>query len=272
MSFNILELSRSLGRPIGLLRLSRGNVVALFTDADREIPVGDDDYLPLAISRTEIRDSSERRKNLVTVTLPLSASVTSWWRPYPPSGPVYVTWLAKHYGDDEVNVEWTGRVIGARFTDTVMEINCEPTRSNGGSRGLSLRWQKGCPLPVYSQGIGMCNADKADFAVPGVLTAAEGITIEAAAFGALPSGRLAGGFVEYTRADGETETRSIMAHGGNQIVLNYGTDQLEEGAEVTAYWGCPHNFAACRDLFANEPNYGGAIYMPTKSPFDGSPL
>jgi hypothetical protein len=272
MAFSLLELSRYGGKPIGLLRLARGNVLARFTDADREIAVDDEDYLPLAVSRSEIRDSSERRKNLVTLTLPISASVTSWWRPYPPSGPVFVTWLAMHYGDNEVAVEWTGRVIGARFTDTVLELNCEPTRSNGGSRGLNLRWQRGCPLAVYSQGIGMCNLDKADFAVPGVLTAAEGITLEADAFGELPSGRLAGGFVEYLRADGEIETRSIMAHAGNQIVLNYGTDQLEEDAEVTAYWGCPHNFAACRDLFENEPNYGGAVYMPIKSPFDGSPL
>lgn len=272
MGFNLLELSRNLGKPVGLLRLSRGNVVARFADADREIEVGEEIYLPLPISRSEIRDSSERRKNLVTVNLPISVEVASWWRPYPPSGRVFVTWLAKHYGDDEVNVEWTGRVIGARFTDTVMELNCEPTRSNGGSRGLNLRWQRGCPLAVYSQGIGMCNADKADFAAPGTLTAAEGITLEADAFGLLPDGRLAGGFVEYTRPDGEIETRSIMAHAGNQIVLNYGTDQLEEDAEVTAYWGCPHNFAACRDLFGNEPNYGGAVYMPIKSPFDGSPL
>jgi hypothetical protein len=272
MSFNLLELSRNLGRPIGLLRLSRGAVVELYTDADRVVTRGGDDYLPLAgLARSEIRDSSQRLKNMLTLTLPVDAPVASWWRPYPPSGRVGVVWLATHSGDDEVNVEWIGRVVAPRFTDTLLQLNCEPSSGNQRSRSASMKWQYTCPLVVYSQGLGMCNADRALHATPAVLTSVAGSVIQAEAFGLLASGILAGGVFEWERPDGETEYRTILSHAGETVVLNYGSDTLEEDLAGTAFRGCPHNFAACRDDFENEPNFGGTVYAPIKTPFDGNP-
>ena len=67
------------GRPIGLLRLSRGNLLELYTTADREVTVGADTYLPLAITRSAIRDSVERQKSVVTLTLPVDAPCAAWW-------------------------------------------------------------------------------------------------------------------------------------------------------------------------------------------------
>ena len=273
MAFSLLELSRSLGRPIALLQLSRGAVIERYTDADRIVTRGGDDYLPLAgLARSEIRDSSQRLKNLLTITLPVDAPVAPWWRPYPPSGKVGVVWLATHSGDEEVNIEWIGRVVAPRFTDTTLQLNCEPSSSNSRSRGMTQRWQRTCPLPLYSQGLGMCNVDKALHAVPAVLASVSGSVIEAPEFAAIASGILAGGFVEWTRPDGEKEYRSVMSHSGATVVLNYGSDTLAEDVDVTAYRGCPHNFAACRDDFENEENYGGTVYSPIKTPFDGQPV
>lgn len=272
MAFDLLERSRYAGRPIGLLRLSRGNLLELYTTADREITVGADTYLPLAVSRSAIRDSVERQKSVVTLTLPVDAPCAAWWRPYPPSTIVGVSWLAKHWGSDEVAVEWSGRVVGSRFTDTQLILACEPARTNARARGLPLRWQLGCPLPLYSQGVGMCNVSKAAHALPATLTEVAGANIRAAAFATLPSGRLAGGFVEWTRADGEPEVRSIMAHDGDLVILNYGASDLGENLELTGYPGCKHNFADCRDYFENEPNYGGSVYQPVRTPFDGNPV
>lgn len=272
MTFDLLERSRWSGQPIGLLRLSRGGLVERYTTADREIAVGADVYLPLAITRSAIRDSSERAKGVLTLTLPVDAPCAPWWRPYPPSTRVGATWLALHRGSTDVAVEWTGRVIGPKFTDTQLILSCEPTQTNARSRGLALRWQTGCPLVLYSQGVGMCNVSKAAFAVPAELTGSAGASMQADAFAAVPEGRLAGGFVEWIRPDGEIEVRSIMAHTGNLILLNYGAEDLDEGLDVTAYPGCKHNFADCNGFFSNGPNYGGAVYRPRKSPFDGNPV
>lgn len=272
MTFDLLEKSRLGGKPVGLLRLSRGSLLQLYTTADRNIVVGTETYLPLAITRSAIRDSAERAKGVLTLTLPVDAPCAAWWRPFPPSTPVGVTWLATHRGSTEVAVEWVGRVIGPKFTDTVLTLSCEQSKTNARSRGLALRWQRGCPLALYSQGVGLCNVNRAAHAVAGVLTAVAGLGIRAAAFGTAPAGRLAGGYVQWTRPDGGTELRSISAHAGDLVTLNYGSDTLAVNLSVTAYPGCKHNFADCSGYFNNGPNYGGALYMPTKSPFDGNPV
>jgi uncharacterized phage protein (TIGR02218 family) len=180
--------------------------------------------------------------------------------------------MAKHYGDDEVATEWMGRVVSPSFTDAVLTLNCEQGRTTARSRGLGLRWQRGCALALYSQGDGMCNLDKADFAVPATLTDVDGLVLTATEFGAVEDGRLAGGFLEWTRDDGEPEIRSISAHSGNAVRLLYGTDQLAIGSAVTAYEGCRHTAADCNDHFNNKPNYGGSEYMPNRSPMDGNPV
>lgn len=272
MGFDLLERSRNLGRPIGLLVLARGNIVERYTDADRLITRGGDDYLPLAgLARSDIRDSSQRLKNMLTITLPVNAPVAPWWRPYPPSGRVGVVWLATHSGDTEVNIEWIGRVVAPRFTDTLLQLNCEPSSGNSRSQALSMKWQRTCPLVLYSQGLGMCNVDKSLHATPATLSSVAGAVIQSAAFGALASGILAGGYVEYVRPDGEAEFRTVMAHTGSTVVLNYGSAALAAGLEVIGYRGCRHNFQACRDDFDNGPNYGGTVYSPIKTPFDGNP-
>jgi hypothetical protein len=271
VGFNLLELSRILGRPVALLRLTRGNLVERYTNADRAIDAGGFTYLPLAIDRGPIRDGAERGKSTLQITLPIDAPCVSWWRPYPPSTPVGVAWMAKHYGDDEVATEWSGRVVTPDFGDSLLTLNCEQGRTTARSRGLSLRWQRGCPLALYSQGVGMCNVDKALHAVPATLTGVDGLTLSAAEFGAVTTGRLAGGYVEWTRDDGEPERRSITAHDGSDVLIQYGSDTLAVDSEVTAYWGCKHTWDDCGE-FDNQPNYGGSKYMPNRSPMDGNPV
>lgn len=270
MAFDTIERSASGGRPIHLFKLARGGVVVRYNDSDETIEREGFSYQPLPIRRGEISDSTERRKNMVTLTMPVDAEVASWWRPYPPSGPVFVTCMATHYSDTEVATEWTGKVIGPKFSDTELQLSCEPSSASNQGRGRTLRWQRGCPLALYSQGIGMCNVSKATHAIPAEPSAIVGVTVTAAAFDAVPDGRLAGGFMEYLRTDGEMEFRTIMAHTGANIVLNYGL-VLPPGAEVVVYPGCAHTWADC-GYFDNQDNYGGSLFMPNKSPFDGNPV
>ncbi len=270
MTFRLLELSRRKGEPIGLLRLSRGSLLALYTNIDRPLTIGAETYVPMNPSRSSIRDSHERQKGVLTITLPISAPVLSWWYPYPPSQTIGVTWLAKHRGDDEVVTEWTGRVIGPKRTDTQLILSCEQSKTNARIRGQVLRWQRGCPLALYSQGLGMCNVDKSAHAIDTTVDDISGNQVTAAAFGTAPLS-LMGGFAAWTRPDGEPEFRSIMEHSGETITLQYGTDTLADGDAITVYPGCPHDWAGC-GLFANQDNYGGAKYLSQKSPFDGNPL
>lgn len=108
--------------------------------------------------------------------------------------------------------------------------------------------------------------------VEATVTALAGLTLTAAAFAGLPSGRLAGGFVRWARAaDGLIEFRTIKAHAGNTITLDYGALDLAVDLVLRAYPGCAHNWADC-GYHENRHNYGGDLWMPVKNPFDGNPV
>lgn len=103
------------------------------------------------------------------------------------------------------------------------------------------------------------------------LTAVSGLTLTAAAFGLFASGRLAGGFIEWTRADGLAEFRTIRTHSGSSIVIDYGAADLAVGLVVTAYPGCAHTWDDCVS-HENKLNFGGDLWMPVKNPFSGNPV
>lgn len=105
------------------------------------------------------------------------------------------------------------------------------------------------------------------FALTATLSAVNGLTATAAAFGAAPLS-LAGGTATWLRDDGLIERRSIMRHTGSDIVLLYGAADLAVGLAVTVLPGCPRTWAAC-EARGNTLNYGGAIYKPVKNPMDG---
>ncbi|MGH1447875.1 MAG: phage BR0599 family protein [Pseudomonadaceae bacterium] len=103
------------------------------------------------------------------------------------------------------------------------------------------------------------------------LTALSGLTLTAAEFTTYASGRLAGGFIEWVRADGATEIRTIREHSGDTITIDYGALDLAVDLVVTAYPGCAHTWAACGQL-ENQINYGGNLHMPLENPYSGDPV
>lgn len=271
MSFDIRELSLWGGKPVAYFKFTRGGVSWYYTNADRPIDYGGHTYLPAAIKRSAIKIGSERKKLTITVTLPSTLPVIANWRPFPPRDRVVLTIMLQHVGETDVTVDWIGRVMGPKFNGATTELSCEPTLTTARRSGLTRCWQKGCPLAVYSQGAGMCNVVKADFAVAATLTPITAITFSSSAFLAVADGRLAGGFIEWPRvADGVMEQRSIMAHSGDTITLDYGLYDIAEPKAVTAYPGCRQNWNDCDGFFNNGVNYGGDLWMPRRTPFDGN--
>lgn len=281
--FETFELSRFLGRKRELYRFARGAVVHLFTSADRDITIGADTYVSArGISRTEISETGRSAKaNQVTITvpyrmdpaatdLPVTQPLGNWFNPYPPGERALVTIMSTHIGDpdQQVNTEWIGRVLGPKFSDTTLELTCDPSYRNPRTSGRQPRIGRTCDVPVYSQGIGMCNLDKAVHEVPATLSGVSGLALTAAAFSGAPR-NLGGGFVEWVRLDGLTERRTIWSHAGDTIVVNYGATDLAPGLVLSAYPGCAHNREACID-YDNLPNYPGYANLPTSDPLPRS--
>lgn len=279
------EISRWLARPVTLVRFDRQHLSWRYTDADRNIPIDGETFLAVrgGVTRGNIRDTSNAKKSELKVTipylldpaaseLPITQELGDNWRPYPPGDDIVVTVMETQFGDPDeaVEVRWSGFVIAPEFTDTQLTLNCAPSKSGTRKSGVAPRWCRVCPLVLYSQGRGMCNVDPADHALPAELSGVVGLTLSATAFASLPSGRLRGGFVQWERPDGLLERRTITAHIGNVITVNYGGRELEPGLSVTAYPGCAHTDADCHDYFDNRANNGGAKFLPVKNLFDGN--
>ena len=284
MDFNLRELSRFLGRPVQLFVFTRQTRVWRFTTADRDVPVGGHVYLSArGMSRSEVRETAEPAKNRVKIKVPFltdpdaaeyppTQALGLNWHPYPPSDPVYVTCLSYHAGDPdaELIVDWSGRVLQPKINGAMMELVCTPSRAARGAWvGGARRAQRACDVPVYSQGIGMCNLDPDDWEVEVTVTDVDGLTITAAEFERDDGIAWDGGLVQWTREDGIVETRTINASAGLSITLDYGASSLAGVTDLKAWPGCPHNWAAC-NLRDNTDNYGGCMCMPNKSAFDGT--
>ena len=276
MSFEALETSRFLGRPVRLFVFQRQALVWRYCRAQQDLVIGGDTYLAAAIDRSEIQQTAERAKDEITITMPYlrdpgaavfpaTQALGDNWHPYIPSDPIAVTCLATHYGDtDPPAVEWSGIVTQPAFTDTELTLTCTPGPAIARARNQGPKWQRGCWKTVYSTGLRGCNLALGAFEVADTLSAVAGLDVTAAAFATAPLA-LDGGWLEWTRPDGLVERRSIMAHAGDTVTLLYGAAALAVGLAVTARPGCPRTWAAC-EARGNTINFGGSVYKPTKDP------
>lgn len=278
--FGAREIARFFGQPIHLFRFTLGPLSWRFTTASTPVTLGDEVFVPTGISRSAVRETAERTKNQLTITMPHALDPAGQdppptqafgaiWRPFPPSERVFVTCMAMHRGDDDAVVEWMGHVVQPEFTDTQLKLTCDPTIARRRAKGGGRRVQRACEVAVYGQGLGQCNLLKEAFAVPAVVASVSGLSVTALELSTAPLA-LAGGFVEWTLPNGLVERRTIMSHVGSTIELDYGAFALEPALAFIAYPGCPHTWAACEER-ENTDNYGGCLNLPSKNPWSGNP-
>lgn len=274
--YSIRERSWEDGAPVEYYVFMRDTETWRYNTSDRVLSRNEagvlHDYLPLSISREGIQQGAERNKLTLNVHVPRSADVVRLWHPIPTSAPVALTIYGGHVGDGDEVVTWIGRVVAPKFRPEVVTLLGEPTTTLARKSGQVQSWQRGCMHVLYKQGDGLCNANREDFAVEGVIEASSGVTVQSASFADIPDGRLAGGYIEWTTPSGTVERRSINTHDGNIITVIYGSAELPVGTEFAAYPGCRHNWDDCQGFFNNGVNYGGDLYSPERSPFNGNPV
>lgn len=280
--FDDFELSRFLGKPIRLFRFERQSLVWRFCTAASDQEIDGHTYLSAQIDRSEIKQTVERAKDKIQIKLaylrdpnalefPVTQAFGDNWHPYTPSDEVRVICMDTHIGNlDPPKVVWPGIVTQPEFTDTELTLTCEPGPATPRARNQGPKWQRGCWKTVYSTGPRGCLLDPAAFEVVATLTDGAGLIMTAVEFGTAPL-TLAGGWVEWTRADGLVERRSIMSHSGTSIGVLYGASDIAPGLVVVARPHCEQTWAACETRFPTpedppEHHYGGAIYKPVKNP------
>ena len=275
MAYSDNEISNASGQPVFLYEFRYADNYWRYTNADQALTFfqGDPEevtYSPVAISDGGFTQGGSDQNDM-QVTLPANLPVAGMYKNTKPSGKVWLTIRAWHYGDNDSaqQIQWLGTLTNVILADrATATVQC---RSIGGTydrNGLRLVWQRTCPHVLY--GIG-CYADKTAHEYPRTIATLTGTNFTCTAHAEPDEGSFSGGFMEWTDDDGNPQTRAIESQDGNDFLVFGTTVGLEIGLSVTLYPGCDRSTTICK-LFNNLPNYGGFPHLPGKSPFDGTPV
>lgn len=285
--FDTFELSARSGQPRQLFIFTRQAKAWRFGSGARDVTIGASTYLAAPISRSEIKLTAETPQDQITITLPctrdpnaselpVTQDFCNNFFPYVPQDRISVLCMDYHANDPDLQavIRWQGRVAQPKYNDktATLELTCRRNGSSDKNRRRGPKWQKTCWKTVYSTGDRGCLLDPAAFEIAATATAINGLVVSAAEF-ADSAFSLAGGTFSWTRSDGIVEERPIMAHalGSTDITLLYGGQDLAIGVAVTGLPNCPGTWAACT-AFSNTINYGGSVYEPVQSPYDGESM
>ncbi len=261
-----------LAREIELYDFSIGLHHWRYTDAGREAIVEGQRYAPVALTRGRIAQSAEEAKNTLEITAPLDLPLLNLFRPVPPGLRVRLDLKRVRVRDGLVRLGWTGHVADLDETHASAKLRCTSLAAAVETLGLRRSWQSSCPLVLYSQGPGLCNADPDAHAVPATLSDATGYTVASAAFDAFDDGHFDGGVLQWTAALG-IERRFIVSHTGAALRL-LTPAALAPDAHIVALPGCDRTLGprGCAK-FHNELNYGGQQTLKgLRNPFGSDPV
>lgn len=268
MSFDVLERSRSRGRPQTLYRFQYGDIVYGYTDAEDTITVAGQDYLPEPVDRGALNSSGSLDKAALTLNVKRDNAVAELFRVFPPSDVVTVTIFQGHDSDPAVEflAVWTGRVISCGREGSMAALLCEPVSTSLKRPGLRRRWQYPCPHALYGP---QCGVNRAAFTVETMVSGINGavVSLPTGWNGAHAEAGFLHGILEWEGPDGRRELRTILRvnEAGNQILVGGKVAGLSVGATVKLSRGCDKQMASCTS-FANIKNFGGQPWIPKKNP------
>lgn len=271
MSYAAQETSEQGGAPVELISFVYGAVTYRYTSAESDYTQDAAVFTSTPITVPEVEASAEQVRNKLDITVPRDNPVALLFQAGLPALRVSVTVRRVHRTDmtAEAVVYWLGFVSGVEWTEATAALRCEPLNTRLTRPGLVRTYGRQCGLILYRQGLGQCNVDRALHEVAATVVSNSGTTLTVDVVDPRSYG---GGFVEWTDEAGLLRRVSIRSNSGAVLTLTQRAAGLAASDAVTLVPGCDHSRATCRDVFENEPNYGGQPLIPLKNPFDGTPL
>lgn len=277
MSFSALETSRHLGRPVHLYQFKgtpdvegEGMIGPYgFTNGEDLITRDGIDYQPWPIKHGNLTVSGTLDKAALEVSMGRDSVLDDMFLAFPPSQVINLIIFRGHMGDDPTPTnfpaEWSGRVRGVDFADYEVKFNCEPVSTSIRRPGLRRNYQLGCPHVLYGE---MCRASKSAATDTQTVASVAGNTVVLVdALGFAPA-NFTGGLLEWTRADGIKEIRTILSvtSDGKTVRLRGATRDLLSGGAVAASMGCSRTLEFCTTVHNNVHNFGGQPWIPFDNP------
>jgi len=270
MTFLDIETSKDLGAPYELYEFVYGprpEDSYKYANTEEEVP-GFPDFVPTPIRRDAYKTSGKAERDQMNITLPTESSIAQMILPYPPPYEVYVTIWAGHFEGGLPMVVWMGRVLSNAFSEAGdVVLTCESLLISLKRLGVRRRWQIGCPLVLYSKGVGQCNAEREDFTVEAeVLAVIDGVPVFANGWNQpFQKDQFKTGMLRWESPYG-IEYRSIRQVQDDRVVFIGQLRGIEPGQTVELILGCNRRMTDCEEVFDNIKNFGGQPWIPLTNP------
>lgn len=256
------ETSHDDSEAVELYEIIDGTTVYRYTTGASELVINSYKWYPMPIKRKNF----ERTDNLLKSGLKLEISIESVFAQLfisevPERVMIANVYTADATIDDEMLLQFSGRIVEYEAKTTSIEINVEPLPTTTNRAGFNVKYQRICRHRLYSA---QCAAVSSNFSVITTVASNSGLVITVASDGGKPDQHFTAGFVF---SDGVY--RMISFHKGNEMTLIRPAPSIKVGTNITLFAGCNLMAETCRDKFNNEANYGGFDFIPTKNPFNG---
>lgn len=267
MSFETPELSVQDGAPAELLTFTYGTVTYRHINAPASRIIGGELYTSESFSIPNVASSAERARNSIDISVRRDHPIALLFRVTPPTQVITVTYGKVHNTDltEEVLTPFVGRVLNCDWAGIVGNLNCEPISQSQKRNGNCRKYGRTCTAALYS-----CGVQLADFESATTVSSVSGLVLNVAAVN--PAYTYRGGFVTWTDDDGNDQYRYIDGQTTTALTLTIPFQGIAATDAVRIAPGCDRSLATCNAVFGNGLNYPAFPLLPTKNPFDGTPI
>jgi hypothetical protein len=285
MSFDYRETSRNEGHPVGLYAFRYGpgdEDFIRYNNTDQvyqvEEPIGGVptlvSYDPVPISRQGVTASGDLDRSTFEIRTDKDCDLVGLYAGYPPSHVVSFIIREGHMGDDEFLVVMSGRIVGLTYEGSEAVFSCEPAFTSIRRAGLRRNYQIPCPHLLFGPD---CRASREAATETYTVASVAGARVTFAPGWEDPeiADKFVGGVAEWTDGDGRFQKRTVVKRDGNTLVLTGTATGLLAADSIDLVKGCSHVLVKeggtvvgdCKDVHANQQNYGGCLDIPSENPF-----
>ncbi len=260
-TFESLEISAASGSRIEIYTLTVGSTIyRMHTSVEPIITYSGDAYLRTQVSRDAIATGQE----YLEVTLPGSHAFALQYATIAPGQTASLTIQAFHREEpSDVKVIYKGVVRAVAFTKNASHsaLSLVPINAALDKEIPERTYQAGCNNVLFDSDCKISAAawtyDGLVFNVSGNVITVTGLETEKG------DGWSTGGYVRL----GILDYRLILEQDGDDLIFHLPFHADVTGETVSVYAGCDHEIATCTSKFANDINFGGCPYVPTKNIF-----
>lgn len=263
MTYESSEVSVHSAKPVELFKFIGTYASFYYTSASVAITFLGNNYLPIAIKRSDVRSGTQEDDGLdVTVEMPVSVPMvqTYAFATAPPKLDLTIYRYHRSAPGDFV-AYWTGPVNNIQVSGGRATLRSPSALAQALVGSIpNVYYQSPCNHVLYDA---RCKVLEGNFSVATTATVVNGKSITVDSIGTL-TGMLVGG--ELRNAAGER--RMITGQVANVLTVNFPFATLAPAGAVTLVAGCDHAYLGdCLSRFNNQINFGGFPFIPNENVF-----